>query len=429
MRTSFEKQQVRVLAVLTLVNFMNFVDRQIIGALVPLISADFLLTHSQAGLMGTVFALVHSVLTLPLGVVADRTSRKKVIGFGLVLWSGATFLSGLAASFRMLLASRAVVGMGEAAFTPAATAIITRSFPAELRARVQGVFDSGMFRGGCVGLGLGSAMGTWFGWRPSLFIVAIPGLLLAINVAMLREPKVRAADRRQVPLRDLLRIPAYVAALVAGCFITFAGYSFIFWGTSFVHSVKGFALEEAGLVLGANMIVAGVLGIVVGATLADRMARRVVWGRVFVITAGLLLGVPFLLWALHTPVKAHFIVFFFLGGFFMSWYHGPLTAVLHDLTPERAHATAMGLYQGVVHLIAVTTAPVVIGRVADRWGLLRGMDVAAGFYVVGALCFFVVLLLVRRHGAVARHAMSHAPDVAVARPVTASDAHPSGSIS
>ena len=73
MRTSFDKLQVRVLAVLTLVNFMNFVDRQIIGALVPLISADFMLTHSQAGWMGSVFALVHSVLTLPLGVVADRT--------------------------------------------------------------------------------------------------------------------------------------------------------------------------------------------------------------------------------------------------------------------------------------------------------------------------------------------------------------------
>jgi MFS transporter, Spinster family, sphingosine-1-phosphate transporter len=232
-----------------------------------------------------------------------------------------------------------------------------------------------------------------------------------------------------VPLSDLLRIPAYVAALVAGCFITFAGYSFIFWGTSFVHSVKGFALEEAGLVLGANMIVAGVLGIVVGATLADRMARVVVWGRVLVITVGLLLGVPFLFWALHTPAKAHFIVFFFLGGFFMSWYHGPLTAVLHDLTPERAHATAMGLYQGVVHLVAVTSAPIVIGRVADRWGLLRGMDVAAGFYVVGALCFFVVLLLVRRHGAVPRPALSHAPDVAVPSPVTAADARPSGSVS
>jgi predicted MFS family arabinose efflux permease len=392
----FTSAQINILVTLALVNAVNFIDRQIIGALVPLIQTDFLLSHFQVSLLGTVFSLVHAVFTLPLGMLADRTSRKRVIGFGIVFWSAATFFSGLATSFRTLLGARALVGVGEAAFTPAAAAIITGSFPVALRARVQGVFDAGMFIGGCVGLGLGSVLAAWVGWRPALFIVALPGLLLAWRIARLREPRVEPS--RPVPILQLLRIRAYVAVLVSGWFITFAAYGFIFWGTTFVHRVKGFELGEAGVILGANLLVAGVLGIVVGAALADRMMQRVEWGRIFIIALGLLLGVPFLFISFHTSNKPLFVVFFFIAGFFMSWYHGPLTAVLHDLTPTRAHATAVGLYNAFVHFFAVTWAPPVVGRVADRWGLLHGMHVALAAHLIGALCFIACIWFVRGSG-------------------------------
>ncbi|HZL85747.1 MAG TPA: MFS transporter [Candidatus Krumholzibacteria bacterium] len=395
MRQPLDKHQFQVLAILSLVNFMNFVDRQIIGAILPLLQDDFSLSHSQAALLGTAFALMHSIFTLPLGMLADRTSRKNVMAAAVLFWSLATFVTGLARSFRLLLVARSLVGLGEAAFTPAATAIITRSFPAAVRARVQGTFNAGMFIGGCVGLGLGGALASSIGWRPTLFIVAIPGILLAWKIVSLHEPRVETAPR-PVPLRNLLRLPAYAAAVVSGCFVTFSAYALIFWGTTFVVRHKGFGLGEAGLILGASLGVAGVLGIIVGAWLADRLMRRVAWGRVAVIVAGLALGIPFLVWAVHTPNRMVFLATFFTSGFFLSWYHGPLTAVLHDMTPERAHATAMGLYNAIVHLVAVTWAPLVIGAIADRWGLLRGMDIAAGTFVLGTLGFVVVLLLVRR---------------------------------
>jgi predicted MFS family arabinose efflux permease len=398
MRDRLDRYQISVLAILTLVNFMNFVDRQIIGAILPLVQAEFTLSHSQAALLGTIFGVMHSLFTLPLGMLADRTSRKAVMAFAVLFWSVATFLSGLAGSFRTFLGARALVGFGEAGFTPAATAIITRSFPVQQRARVQGVFNAGMFIGGCAGLGLGGALASWLGWRPTLFIVAVPGLLLALRIATLREPRVERAAA-PVPLRELLRVPAYLAALVSGCFVTFAAYAFIFWGTTFVVRHKGFTLLEAGLVLGASMGAAGILGILAGATLADRLMQRVAWGRAAVIVAGLALGIPFLVGSVHVPHKTLFLVFFFAAGFFLSWYHGPLTAVLHDLTPERAHATAIGLYQAIVHVFAVTWAPLVIGQVADRYGLPAGMDVAAVAFSLGAIGFAVVLSLVRRRGA------------------------------
>lgn len=398
MREQLEKHHVQTLAVLTLVNFMNFLDRQIIGAVLPLLQTEFALTHAHAALLGTVFALAHSLFTLPLGMLADRTSRKAVMGFAVLFWSTATFLTGLAGSFRALLGARALVGVGEAAFTPAATAIITRSFPAPLRARAQGMFNAGMFIGGCAGLGIGGALASMLGWRTTMCLVALPGLLLAWRIKSLREPDVERAQA-PVPLVQLLRVRPFVAALVSGCFVTFAAYSFIFWGTTFVLRHKGFDLLEAGLVLGGTLGVAGVLGILVGAWLADRLMRLVHWGRVAVIASGLLLGIPCLVWAVHTSGSVLFLVLFFLAAFCLSWYHGPLTAVLHDLTPERSHATALGLYNAIVHLFAVTWAPLVIGSVADRFGLVAGMDVAASAFVLGALGFVVVLLMIRQRGA------------------------------
>ncbi len=391
---ALDRRQLHVLLLLTLVNFMNFVDRQIVGAILPLLQGEFSLSHSQAGLLGTVFALMHSCFTLPLGVLADRTSRKNVMAGAVLFWSGATFVTGLVHSFRALLGARALVGIGEAAFTPAATAIITRSFPAAVRARVQGTFNAGMFIGGCVGLGLGGVLAARFGWRPTLFIVAVPGILLAARIARLREPPVAAAVG--VPWREILRSAAYWEALAGGCCVSFGAYALIFWGTTFAVENKGLSLHDASVILGVNLGLAGVLGIGAGAWLADRLMRRVLWGRAFVIVAGLLLGAPFLLCAVHTSSKTLFLVSFFLSGFFLSWYHGPLTAVLHDMTPERAHATAMGLYNAIVHLFAVTWAPYATGRIADHYGLTTGMDIAAGTFFLGALGFVAVLLRIRR---------------------------------
>jgi MFS family permease len=182
-----------------------------------------------------------------------------------------------------------------------------------------------------------------------------------------------------------------------GWFITFAAYSSIFWGATFVSRHKGFELQEAGVILGAILVLGGVGGIVVGAALADRMMRRVAWGRVFIIACGLLLGVPLLLGALHTDHRGGFVALFLPAAFFLSWYHGPLTAVLHDLTPAHAHATAVALYSAFAHLFAVTWAPLIVGALADRYGLPIAMHVALVALFVGALCFFAMIYFVRRH--------------------------------
>jgi MFS family permease len=273
-------------------------------------------------------------------------------------------------------------------------AILTGSFSPELRARVQGFFECGMFIGGAVGLGLGGILAHWFGWRAAFFVVGIPGLLIALSILRLPEPRVE--KEKPFPISRLLRIPAFLAVLAGGWFITFAAHSYIFWGADFVYSHKNFELWEAGALLGGTLVVAGVLGIGTGAALGDRLARRFAWGRAAVIGIGLLLGAPLLLAAIHVENKAVFTALFFVACVFMSWYHGPLTAVMHDLTPAHSHATALGVYLFFVNLFAVTPSPLILGGVADRYGLHNGMHLPVTAQTLGGLCFLLVAWIIHR---------------------------------
>jgi len=301
-RSGFSSYQRRVLTVLTLINLVNWIDRQIIYPLFPLLKDEFHVSYTQLGWLVAAFSLVHAVGSFGLGCLADRTSRKRVISYGILFWSGATFASGLTGPFRSLLTARALVGAGEAAYVPSANAIISASFPQRIRARVQGVFDLGMFTGGALGLALGGILAQWVGWRPAFFIVGLPGLVLALSVVRLPEPP-RAATPQRVPVFDLLRVPAYVLVLVSGWFISFAGYSYVIWGTEFVYRYKGFSLSQAGILLGSVSVLAGILGVMTGAVIADRLAAAFSWGRALVPALGFLVSAPFILGALHAPGK------------------------------------------------------------------------------------------------------------------------------
>src|SRR3989344_3434248 len=174
------KEQKTILIVLTLINFFNYVDRQLIFPLFDSIKQEFGVSDFQLGLLGTLFMLVHSLASVPLGMLADRYSRKTVIAIGVGFWSAVTFFSGLVTSFRQLVFLRSLVGIGEASYAPAATAIISDTFPAGFRARAQGIYNIGMFTGGTLGAMLAGTLIFYFhSWRAVFFIVAVPGLVLA----------------------------------------------------------------------------------------------------------------------------------------------------------------------------------------------------------------------------------------------------------
>ena len=393
----FSRTQWRVLLILMLVNFVNYVDRQIIFALFPAIRHDFGLSFAQLGYLATAFTVVLSLSSFPLGMLADRVSRRAVISAGVLFWSAATFLSGLAGSFRTLLAARGLVGVGEGAYTPAGTAVISATFPKEVRARVQGSFDIGMFIGGATGIALGGVMGQAFGWRMAFFLVGIPGVILGLSALRLPKASAKVAGE-SMPIRELFKVPAYLALLASGWFSSFAGYAYVAWGPELVQDYKGFTARQAGLALAITLVLGGICGIATGAYISDRLSKLRSWGRAVIVPIGFALAAPCIFFALHSSSKPAFLLLFGMGTFFLSWYHGPLTATIHDLVPARGHASALGFYCLFVNLFAMAPAPLLIGKIADRYNLTTALHIPILAQLVGAAFFVVVILCIRRNG-------------------------------
>jgi MFS family permease len=394
--TPLSSYQIRLLAVLALINFVNFADRQVVIPLLPLLRQQMSLTDTQLGALQTWLLIVLAAASLPCGFLADRLSRTRIIAAGVAFWSLATIACGFAPSFMFLFIARALIGVGEAAYAPAAQSMITDSFPYQLRARAQSIFASGMLLGGAAGQAFGGIMGEAHGWKYTFIVVGLICMIPVLFVIKLPEPP-RRPRSEVVPILSLLSVPAYLAMIVAGTCITFASVSLITWGTDFAVGYKEFSVREASLSIAAVAVLSLVLGVLTGGYLADRLQRKYPYGRILVIAAAFLFAAPFVLLAIQTEEKWVFLAALFIGGFFMSWYHGPVTAVLHDLTPQRAHATAIGVYMSVTQLLGAV-GPQLVGKISDASDLQLGLQLAVAVMVFGSLLMFLVIYFVRRDG-------------------------------
>ena len=357
---------------------------------------EFSLTDAQLGALQTVLQIVLALATVPFALLADRANRRTVIAVGVAVWSGATFLSGLAATYVALLVARALVGIGEAAYAPAAQSMISGEFAPQSRGRALSVFAAAMLVGGAAGQALGGVLGETSGWRWAFAIIGIPGLVLALAALRLDDPP-RGPKTEVVPVSHLLRVPAYLALIGSGVLVTFATVSFVTWGPDYMVRYKDFSLREAGVLLGSLGLVSLVCGALVGGAVADFLQRRMAYGRVVSVSLGFLCAGPLLLWGLATESREVLLVAFSAAGFFMSWYHGPVTAIMHDMMPPRAYARSVGLYMFVTQL-AGAFGPSLVGNVSDIFDLQLGLQFAVGVMAAGALCFLLVIYFIRRHG-------------------------------
>ena len=420
-----------VLLILTLINFINYVDRQIIISLGPFIRRDLQLTYTGFGLLITAFMLVHSLTSLPFGMLSDRWVRRKIIAFGVWSWSAATFLCGLATDFTHLLMGRAAVGIGEAAYGPPANSLLSDAFPALERSRILGFFNLGMFLGGATGLILGGVLGEILGWRACLYLVSVPGFLLGGLAWYLREPPA-VAIHQTTPLGSLvhnqrlmcislaalavasvgailfrsylfagvlavagmgvianIRNPTLRYVLVGGVITAFSAGALIVWMPQFVTDVRLFRPRDAGLYVGAVGVTGGLLGVVTGSYLADWLYARWPWGRMATIGIGLILSCPFVTLSLYTTDHAAMMIYFFLGIFFMVWYTGPIIAVIHDVVPSDVKATAQALYILLIHLLGDTFSPALVGKLADLHNLQTALLLPAVINVVAGVIFLI----------------------------------------
>ena len=393
---ALSSSQIRLLAVLALINFVNFAARQAVIPLIPMLRDHLHATDAQLGSLQTALLVVLAAASIPFGFLADRFSRKAIIALGIFFWSVASFAGGLMSSFLFFLIARGMVGLGEAAYAPAAQSMISGAFPIERRAFAQAIFASGMLLGGATGQAFGGIIGPEYGWRAVLFLVAIAGLLPGLALFGLEEPP-RGPRSEVVPIFRLLSVPAFLSMIAAGVCITFSTVSLLTWGVDFAKTYKDFTLRQASVLLALIALVCSVLGVLIGGIVADRLHRSFTYGRIIAIAVAFLLAAPFLLMAIQTEEKGIVLLGLSVAVFFMSWYHGPVTAVLHDMMPRRAHATSVGVYMFATQLLG-GFGPNVIGRISDLHDMQVALQIAVAVMVCGALLMLLVIHFIRRDG-------------------------------
>jgi len=232
MPTSTEAQSSRpdlryaryALVLLALGNLLSYLDRNIIFALFEPIKRDLAITDQQLGWLGSAYAIVFSIAALFAGVLSDLSSRRAVLAGGLALWSAFTAMGGSIRSYAQLFVTRALVGVGQSAYLPAAQAMLADYFPTRGRAEAMGVFWIGLALGGVLAVYLGSLLSTAVGWRATLVIVGLPGLVFALLLGRLKDPmpRKRAVVRHPKPkfrvtgrMALSVTLPAIISLLLA----------------------------------------------------------------------------------------------------------------------------------------------------------------------------------------------------------------------
>lgn len=364
--------------ILLIVYIFNFIDRQIVNILAEPIAKDLRLSDTQIGLMtGIAFALFYTILGLPIARYADRpkTSRPRLIAAALAIWSGMTALCGLAQNFGQLLLARVGVGIGEAGCTPAAHSLISDLVPKERRASALGFYALGIPVGTVLGMIIGGLLVDQLGWRHAFMIVGLPGIFLAVIVALvLKDPRHLARPSDAIPppemdwktaLRSIFSSRAMVLLLVAASSAAFLSYGKATWATIFFQRTHGLSPGQVGLWLGLSNGVAGILGTWMSGKIADRLGAT---NRQHVLTAaalGMLLLAPtaILAYAMENWIAG--ILLLMIPTFLGSLYYGPTYSSVQGLVTPQARAMASAVLLFFQNLIGLGLGPLLFGMLSD----------------------------------------------------------------
>ena len=380
------------LPLLTLVNGFNYLDRQVVYGMTPLIGDSFGLSKTELGFLATVNLVVFAVASLLSGPIADRIGPRKVIFSGILVWSIATIGSALSGSYHMLLIFRALVGVGEGAYGPSANALLCADAPPEKRGRAMGIYNVGMALGGTLGLCLGALLAPKIGWRNVFWIAGAPSMLLALASAFVAAPD-RLERPTKLPAWAYLLKPTYILALAGGITATFGASALIFWTRWLVIEVRHLSpvLVEAAVYMLVVGLVCGVGGVVVGGYAGDKLTRRAPGGHALAIGVSMLLAVPVGIAALFTTAKIPFMLLTALAAFFLSVYNGPSAAVVDELGPPQFAATLQAVFLFGIHVLGNAPAPTAVGTLADHSNTLPValMTAVVAFGLSGV--FFVIV--------------------------------------
>jgi predicted MFS family arabinose efflux permease len=355
------------LTVLFLVNVLNYYDRQALGALVEPLRHQFHLSDTQLAAIPTLATVVYAVAGVPLGRLADRVSRRRLLAAGVAVWALLTGFGALASSYAMLLVSRLGVGTGEAVCAPAATSWIGDLVPAHRRARAMAGFMMAVPVGVMLSLAVSGPVAQRWGWRTALTVASLPAVVLVPALLCLREPARGAAPA--AASFAFLRLPAFWWIAASGAIVNSALYSFSYFLPAFLTRFHGLAVGQAGLWTGIGSGAAGILGAVSVAVFGDRAARHRPGGRMLLAGTAAALAVAPAALAIALPAgHAVAAVWLAMAGYaLLQTYYGLVYAALHDVVAPTWRGAAMSVYLLVTYLCGASFGPLLTGRLSDRF--------------------------------------------------------------
>lgn len=387
----------QILAVLALANFVSYAARNALFAVIPALEARYSVSDGEIGLLQTIFMLPHAAATLGFGWAGDRFDRRRVIAAGMLLASAAGAAGALGDDYYWLAATRALVGLGTAAVVPIANSIIGQLYEGPAKASRLSFFSLGLFLGGVSGFGAGIALGF-----PIVVVaVAIPGAVLGVAILALYVPppelqRAAASGARHVTLwamartffadaRVLLRIPTLRWVLASAISMAFAAGGYNAWLKEFLVRDKGMSDAAAVGLLGLGLC-GGLAGVLVGARVADRFARRAPAGRLWTIVLGMTATVPCAAISIEVAPGPILNVAGVATLFFVSWYHAPIAATVDDLAPRGYTAAAQGLVIFGMHMLGTAPSSWIVGEISEASSLYVAMWALSVPLVVAALC-------------------------------------------
>ena len=368
------------LALLLAVNLLNYVDRQALYAVFPLIKADLNLSDTSLGMLGSAFMLCYMLAAPLFGRLGDKHNRARIAAVGLSVWSLATMLSGFATSYRMLLATRTLVGVGEASFGTVSPGLLSDYFSRERRGRTLSYFFLAIPVGSALGYILGGQLGQAFGWQTAFLLVGLPGLFLALPLYFLKDPRrsePESSATKSEALLPELRIfwknRTYVYATLSMAAMTFALGGLAQWAPSFLHRSFGLEVARGNTLFGVITVVSGIVGTLAGGWLGDRFQKRTPTGYLYVSAVGFLLGAPLMILALTTSSLNVCLAAIFGAELFLFLNTGPLNTVLVNVVTPGRRAMGFAINIFAIHALGDAISPAIIGFLSDHWGLSNAL--------------------------------------------------------
>ncbi|MDH5173232.1 MAG: MFS transporter [Gammaproteobacteria bacterium] len=369
----------------------DYMSRQVINAVFPILKIEWSLTDSQLGMLVSVVALLVGVMSFPIALLADRVGRVKAVTTMAVVWGLATVWCGLTGNFLQMLLARSLVGLGEAGYGGAGGAILVSVFPARHRATVIGAFFSGGLFGSVLGVALGGLIAQHYGWRMAFIAIGGSGLFLAVAYPMLvKEPARVGHAMAAIPLRTV--ITALFASRTARWNYVGSGLqmfvqgSLLAWLPSFFNRHHGMEVAEAAL-YAAFVLLTGAVGMMVCGAIADRASVRTPRNRLRLPALCALLACPLLITAFAMPPGPLQIAVIAAGAFFTGGHAGPCGAVATDVTNPAIHATVIATVALANNILGLAPGPVLTGIGADRIGLDHALQLMPLVGLVAGVAF------------------------------------------